>query len=205
MTESTFYRLSDKAIKLLDKRLARRAQKARQAMLIEGFDELNVISTMKELYAGLFADNEEVYADLVGLVYAKAGGKGKAPDKEWLRRHILEAPDPVTLYIYLYEEERKRDRTTEAINSSIGQPAKQKAFARGLRYWHDMTREYSDQITYETTIEAYRSRGVQRVMWLTAEDERVCEECAPRDRRIYPISEVPPRPHWNCRCEIVPV
>ena len=204
ITVDNFYDLSDAAIDLLDGRIARRAKKARQRMLISGFDELNVINTVNALYADFFADNEEVYLDLVRLVFERANGKGAAPGKEWLRRKVLKAYDPVTLYVYLYECERKRDRTIEAINSSLGNSAKRKAFDDALRYWHDMTAEYSDQITYVTVIDAFESQGVERVRWRTQEDERVCSVCNGRDGEIYPISNVPPRPHWNCRCTIEP-
>jgi len=202
--EKNFYKLSDAAIKLLDGRLAKRAQKARQRMIIADFDELNVIQTINALYKDLFADNEEIYAELMRLVWAKAGGKGTPPSKEWLRRRVLKAYDPVTLYVYLYEEERKRDRTIEAINSSVGGRAKKKAFSTALRYWHDMTVEYSDQVTFETVVDAFQSQGVEFVVWRTQEDERVCETCAPRDGQIYDIANVPRRPHWNCRCTIEP-
>lgn len=205
VSEKDFYLLSDAAIELLDGRLARRAQNARQAMIIAGFDELNVISTINSLYKNLFADNEEIYAELMALVFAKAGGRGDPPSKEWLKRKVLKAYDPVTLYVYLYEEERKRDRTIEAINSSVGTEAKKKAFANGLRYWHDMTAEYADQVTFETVIDAFETQGVEYVIWRTQEDERVCEVCGPRNGQVYPLASVPRRPHWNCRCTIEPV
>lgn len=205
ISEADFYKLSDAAIELLDGRIARRSRDARQKMLIAEFDELNVIYTIKALYENFFADNDEVYLELMQLVFAKAGGKGQAPGMEWLKRKVLKAYDPVTLYIYLYERERKRERTIEAINSSQGNGAKRKAFDEALRYWHDMTAEYSDQITYVTVIDALESQGVQRVRWRTREDERVCAVCNGRDGEIYPISNVPPRHHWNCRCTIEPI
>lgn len=54
---------------------------------------------------------------------------------------------------------------------------------------------------------AWQTVGVRRVRWNTAQDERVCSICAPRDGRIYHIgslSDLPPA-HRNCRCWVEPV
>lgn len=53
----------------------------------------------------------------------------------------------------------------------------------------------------------WQTVGVRKVRWNTAQDERVCPVCAPRDRRVYFIGnlgEYPPI-HRNCRCWIEPV
>ena len=33
----------------------------------------------------------------------------------------------------------------------------------------------------------------------------VCEYCEPRDGKVYPVIAVPPKPHLNCRCRLIPV
>lgn len=197
-----FYDDSDKAIELLRKKLARRGASARSRMLIDDFDELNVIEVIGDLYADLERDNEQAFYDLMILVYKRAKGKGAPPSKAWLRRNILKAYDPVTLYVYLDEIERKKARTTEAVIASVGNEAKEIAFTKALRYWADMTAEYCDTVTFETVREAFRTRGVEYVVWRTQEDERVCSICAPRDGVVYALAEVPSRPHWKCRCTI---
>ncbi len=47
----------------------------------------------------------------------------------------------------------------------------------------------------------YQTVGVQKVTWITAQDERTCRECAPLDGKEFPIAEAPSLPrHPMCRC-----
>jgi SPP1 gp7 family putative phage head morphogenesis protein len=49
----------------------------------------------------------------------------------------------------------------------------------------------------------YGEVGVEKVQWLTAEDERTCPECAPLDRKVFKIGQAPPLPaHPTCRCTL---
>ncbi len=50
----------------------------------------------------------------------------------------------------------------------------------------------------------YREVGIQKVKWLTAQDERTCPICAPRDGKIYDIDKVPDE-HPGGRCTVVAV
>lgn len=167
-----------------------------------GFDELNVISTMKDLYAQLEGDNEEAFYELAVEVYRQTTPHGDTPPtKKWLYG-LLEEYDPVTLYVYLSEVDRKRDRTTEAV---IAANNKAKEFRRGESYWAQMTAHYADEVTYQAMLKAYEDAGVKKVRWVTQKDERVCEECSPRDGKVYELDKVPPKPHWGCRCYLEPV
>lgn len=82
---------------------------------------------------------------------------------------------------------------------------KPKEFRKGLRYWSDMTRQYSDMVSDEATLKAYKDGGAKYVRWITQEDEKVCEVCWERNGKIYPIDRVPAKPHWGCRCYLRPV
>jgi len=47
----------------------------------------------------------------------------------------------------------------------------------------------------------YKEAGVEKVQWLTADDERTCPECAPLNGKVFPIGEAPELPrHPGCRC-----
>lgn len=47
---------------------------------------------------------------------------------------------------------------------------------------------------------------VDGVMWLTALDERVCEDCAENEGRVFVSGTEPACPvHVNCRCHLVPM
>ena len=53
----------------------------------------------------------------------------------------------------------------------------------------------------------YETHGVKRVIWLTADDERVCPICGPLHKRMFPIDQIPfgaPPAHPQCRCFIAP-
>lgn len=50
----------------------------------------------------------------------------------------------------------------------------------------------------------HREVGVQRLEWLTADDERTCPVCRPLHERIFSIDRFPPIPHHpQCRCTSV--
>jgi len=192
------YDLSDQAIALLNKKAVRRFEDARRKAALLRFDELNVISICKDLYANLAKDNKRAFLDLAWMVYMDAEPHGdEKPDEKWLNR-VLAEYDPVSLWIYLHEVDRKRDYTTEAVNSARD---KKKEFHRGLKHWQKMMIAHEcDRITDKATLKAFRDSGVRRVRWVTERDEKVCETCGPRDGKVYDIDKVPPKPHVNCRC-----
>ena len=46
--------------------------------------------------------------------------------------------------------------------------------------------------------------GVEKLEWMTMEDERVCPVCGPLDGRVFRTGRFPPQPaHPNCRCSSV--
>ena len=192
-----YYNLADKAIELLNKRATKRFEDAKDKAAQDGFDELSVLSVTRELYKQLEADNRQVYLELAQERYQEAEPHGeKPPDLAWLLA-LLAAYNAVTKYQYTNEVERKRQYTTEGINSST---AKVTEFRRGLHYWADLTATYADIVTDESTLKAFRDAGVKRVKWHTVLDGKECETCKERDGKIYPINSIPPKPHRKCRC-----
>jgi len=196
------YQLSDKASKLLNRKEIRRFEAARRKCVIAGFDELNVIKTITQLYKDLAADNKKAFFDLAVMAYQDAQPNGKKePDMSWLLA-LLNSYDPVYLVVYTHEVERKRDRMIEGV---IASSSKAKEFRRGLSLWSRFTGHELDRITDEATLKAFRDAGVKKVCWVTERDEKVCETCGPRDGKVYDIDKVPPKPHLNCRCWLVAV
>ena len=110
---------------------------------------------------------------------------------------LLGAYNAVTKVVYANEIQRKQAYTAEGINSST---AKVTEFRRGLHYWSDFTGQVADRVTDEATLKAYRDAGVRRVRWITAGDEKVCETCRERNRKVYSIDNIPSKPHRHCRC-----
>ena len=197
-----YYDLADKAIELLNRKATKRFEDAKDEAARHGFDELNVLEVTRELYDKLEADNRQVYLELAQERYQEAEPHGEdPPDLAWLLA-LLAAYNAVTKVIYDNDVDRKRQYTAEGINSST---AKMTEFRRGLHYWADLTATYSDIVTDESTLKAYRDAGVKKVRWVTAGDEKVCETCRERNRKVYSINAIPPKPHRRCRCVYQPV
>lgn len=161
-----------------------------------------MLEVTRTLYQDLARDSQEVFLELAQERYQEAEPHGEEPpDLAWLLA-LLAAYNAVTKYQYTNEVERKRQYTTEGINSST---AKVTEFRRGLHYWADLTSNYADIVTDESTLKAYRDAGVKRVRWVTAGDEKVCETCRERNGKVYSINAIPPKPHKHCRCVYEPV
>lgn len=210
------YLLSDKTIKLLNKKAVKRFRETqRQAALLD-FDELYVIRTVTALYQSLDADNRKAYLDLARMIYSRAWklallhkrAKRDAEERQieeeitelWLL-DFLDSYNEVTRYRYSMEVIRKRNYTIEAINSV---PDKAKEFTRGLMHWSRFSAEYSDLVTDAATLQAFKDTGVKRVRWVTEQDEKVCKYCRPLDGKVFDIDKVPRKQHWHCRCWLTP-
>lgn len=196
-----YYALTDKAIELLNKKATKRFEDAKDEAAQDGFDELSVLEVTRTLYQDLARDNQEIFLELAQERYQEAEPHGEeSPDLAWLLA-LLAAYNNVTKVIYDNDVDRKRQYTAEGINSST---AKVTEFRRGLHYWADLTSNYADIVTDESTLKAYRDAGVKRVRWVTAGDEKVCETCRERNGKIYSINAIPPK-HRRCRCVFEPV
>ena len=196
-----YYDLADKATELLNRKATKRFEDAKDEAARHGFDELNVLEVTRTLYQDLARDNQEVFLELAQERYQEAEPHGEEPpDLAWLLA-LLAGYSAVTKVIYDNDVDRKKQYTAEGINSST---AKVTEFRRGLHYWADLTATYSDIVTDESTLKAYRDAGVKKVRWVTAGDERVCETCRERNGKVYFINAIPPK-HRRCRCVFEPV
>lgn len=175
-------------------------QRKRTSLNRLGIDELNVVTVCRELYQELDKKVKDTLLSLAVEINERESG-GRKPSKKWLNS-LLEAPDPVALYLYDTEVLRSREYLTEALLAGM---APKKAFNRSLRYWVRLVAHEADRVTDEAALRAYKQRGVKRVRWVTAGDEKVCESCGPMNGKVYEIDNVPAKPHTNCRCWLVPV
>lgn len=57
----------------------------------------------------------------------------------------------------------------------------------------------------QSTIEKYKEAGIKRYKFLATPDERECSECQELDGKIFPIDDVKPPLHPQCRCAILAV
>jgi hypothetical protein len=111
---------------------------------------------------------------------------------------LLKDANPITGYIFVNDEDRKRQYYTESLLSGGDVSSETK---KAMRYLYGSFKEYADIVTNEAAMKAYSDTGTEFVKWNTAEDEHVCAECVPRNEMIYPLQFAPRIPaHYNCRC-----
>lgn len=186
---------------------------------VTGFDELNVISTRKttqEMFDRFLADNEAMYLKAAKKAYKSAvkSAKGIGFDGEeseiggeWLVA-LLAGYNLVTGYLYDKEADRKRLRLNEQILTAkeynSGEMYRE-SLRKAANLWYTQTAQYGISAVDEATIKGFKDMGVRFARWIAADDEKTCPVCGDRDNKVYKLDEIPPKPHYGCRCRIEPV
>jgi SPP1 gp7 family putative phage head morphogenesis protein len=70
-----------------------------------------------------------------------------------------------------------------------------------------LVRTASTHFSSTANTETFRSLGMDEYRWVATLDTRTCPVCGKLDGQVFPIGEgpLPPAPHANCRCAVVPV
>ena len=193
------YEYTDKIISTMNKRFIRVMDRLKRRLA--SIDEISVLLTESEqTIAELDYITRNMLLKAAKKAYKDNGGRLDTIDEMWLNAY-LSGLSPVTKYSYTNEVDRKRSRFLETLAASDKDP---KEFKTALRLWSHMAGEYALEVTDLAVLQAYMENGVEKVRWITEMDGRECSECASRDDRIYLIHNVPPKPHWGCRCILVP-
>lgn len=209
--------------KYLDSLLAKAKKKIRtefNRLGVMGFDSLNVVNTKKvtkEMFDRLLSDNEKTYRKAAEDAYSKAKKKAEAagyteeePEGvggEWLLGVLL-AYNLITGYLYDREAERKRLRLNEQILTAREYDSREmynESLRKTANLWWTQTFQYGITVVDEATIQAYEDMGVEKVKWIATVDSRTCKVCRERNGKIYQLSKVPAKTHYNCRCYLEPV
>ena len=185
-----------------------------------GFDELNVTNTKKvtkAMFDRLLSENEKMYQEAANRAYSKAKTTAKEAgyreEKEkglydgWLLGALL-AYNFITGYVYDREAERKRLRLNEQILTAREFDDRQlfnDSLRKSANLWWTQTSQYGITVVDEATLKGYADMGVKKVRWKSVIDGRECKVCRERNYKIYKISEVPEKAHYNCRCYLEPV
>lgn len=186
------------------------------------FDELNVVQTQgitKELYRTLNRKAKQAVRRVMKRAYRDAYLEvtGTSVDDDELLEAaylgLLNGFHPVTKYQYTSEVLRKRDRLTEAVlaveSSASGVNAVRQgvrdAFGTAGRFWDRQATQYIDFGVDTGRTAGFKRAGVLEVIWHSQSDDRVCPDCWERDEQVYPIDDIPPKPHPRCRCWWSPV
>lgn len=202
------YDEADEAIRIMN----RQNLKAFGRLKLAKFDDLNLIRQVDKVYDGSAKEAKQKYrriardAFIEGLIMAHISREDTSDwaddviTNDWLL-DMLEEVDPVTLYVFTTETERKKQRLIEALTAATD---KGKEVDKALRYWTLQIGQYALNAVDRAVIDAFREAGVERVRWNTQADERVCETCDERNGKIYRIDKLPVK-HYMCRCWITPV
>jgi SPP1 gp7 family putative phage head morphogenesis protein len=185
-----------------------------------GFDELNVVNTRKvtqAMFDRFLADNEALYLDAAKKAYSRAkksaeiagysGEEETEIDGSWIEALLL-GYNLVTGYLYGREADRKRMRLNEQILTAREYDSRDMfndSLRRTANLWWTQTVQYGISAVDESTVQAYKDMGVEKVEWIAADDEKTCSICGGRDGKIYDILKVPPKPHYGCRCRLAVV
>lgn len=209
MTMKNPYSKTDKVIAYLNK------QYMKLFGQVMAFDELNVIQVSHEIYNEVLRLVEKEATRLVKAVYGsyrkpkQSSAGGVAAETELTEEDanafvllLMLAYNPVTKYVYRNELDRKRSRFAEGVIASDA-PAEEIGLAK--RLLAKMNKQFLDDVTFDTVVKAYKDDGVEEVRWVTAVDDRRCSECKSRHNKIYPIDNIPPKPHMHCRCYVTRV
>ena len=203
------YAEADSAIRTMN----RKNLKAFNLLKLAKWDEISIIRAVSAAYeeSGRMAKRKyQEIAQGACLTALKEAGvseaiaSGMAMDEittDWIL-DMLEEVDQVTLYAFLPEMERKKQRLIEALAAAQNRNAE---IDKALRYWAVQVGQYADNSVYRARLDAFRITGIERVRWVTQKDERVCGDCDSLDEQIFQIDSVPPPQHIHCRCFIVPV
>ena len=209
--------------KFLDSLLAKVKKRIRREfnrLGVMGFDSLNVTNTKKltkEMFDRLLDENENTYQRAAKDAYSKAKKKaeeqGYEQEKEtnltsgWLLG-VLTAYNLITGYLYDREAERKMLRLNEQMLTAREYESRElynEALRKVANLWWTQTLQYGITVVDEATIQAYVDMGVEKVKWVATIDKRTCSVCRERDGKIYQLSKVPAKTHYNCRCYLEPI
>ena len=203
------YAACDKAIKAMD----RENLEAFGRLKMAKFDELNIIRTVKSVYTASAKRAKKRYyevafeAYLIAMAMCEEEPKKahvmaeKAITEVWIEK-ILTDTDFVTLYRFDTEMERKAYRLAEALEVSNERDFE---INKALRFWSQQLGQYAINMTDYAVLQAFADAGVEKVMWVSEHDNRVCNECHSYDGQVFEIDELPVKPHWGCRCHYIPV
>lgn len=188
------YQYTDKVLRTINRRFL-----LLFTSLKKRFDELNIAGMVFDTYRKATEAAKAAFLNLAKESYSRAAPGRKNPITEkWLIEYLL-LTDPVLQYKYEPEAQRKAGRLAERLSVSR-HPKRDIDKAMGELAFQ--TGQFAVSITDAATIQAWKDDGVTMVRWITAEDEKVCKTCGPRNNKLYEIEKVPPKPHPNCRCEL---
>lgn len=208
-----WYEYGDKRSAELFKKIKKEFKRSRLTLDFDGLNVMKAKSVTTNLYKRLDKMNRMYMQDVADNAYREAQLEVKPEDKpsklpaKWLITLLL-AYNAVTKYVYDHEVDRKRARLFEATMAdkyAEDQLELISDYTAACNAWLLMAEEYIIDVEDAATLEGYADSGVKRVRWKAEIDSRTCEICQARDGVIFPIDDVPSKPHYRCRCTLEPI
>lgn len=115
---------------------------------------------------------------------------------------FLASYNATTRYVYKNEIQRKSARYNEgiiALDNPFGDDTYQ-LMKDNIRYWVKQCEEISVDMEREVVIKQAEKAGYKKMRWDAVGDEKTCKECQKLNGQIFDIADIPPRPHYGCRC-----
>lgn len=177
------------------------------------WDEVSIIRAVADVYRKSALQARKRYFNIAWEAYIlgcrMCGIDGKTAEKmakkaitmKWVDG-ILQQTDEVTLYRFESETERKAYRLAETLESSRNRNYE---IDKAMKYWSQQLNQYAINFTDYAVIQAFQDAGVLQVEWVSERDMRVCNECYAFNGQRFLVTEIPPKPHWGCRCRVIPV
>lgn len=210
------YKQTDKYLKRLKQELAREYRK----LSLMPFDQLHVLRVKKEtktLFSKVDEMNRKNYTKICDYVewwaiyefFKDRDDLDEAikPKSQRVVDKVIKSYNPTTGYRYAPEWERKRLRAVEELMTAISLNdflRYQKACKKTIDLMYTQSMQYAIDCADEMEEEVMEWAGEKHVIWRAEKDDRTCTVCKERDGIRYRIREVPPKPHYNCRCWLEP-
>ena len=204
-----YYAPCDVAIKAMNREIVEEFGRLKMSK----WDEINIIRTVVNVYRKSAAKARKRYWEVAYEAYILAmmileertvdarRMADKSITMDWVDV-ILEETNFVTLYRFNSEAERKAYRLAEQLEVSAD---RNKLIDRAMKDWSRQVGQYAIEFTDDAVVQAFKDDGIERVQWLTVEDERSCHFCNELHGMEFPINEIPAKPHYGCRCRLKPI
>ena len=178
------------------------------------FDEMNVVQIrkhVKKLYDNVesiiakeFAEvaipiAEELYNESLDMGF---DGDIRDLDESFVEEFFDEY-NPVTMYVFRNELDRKESRLFEALVASTVDRGS--SYATAERLLARQVRQYAVDLEDRIAKVVYEDVGVKKVQWVAEHDEKTCGHCHELDGMIFALKDAPPKQHYQCRCYLIPV
>lgn len=175
---------------------------------------MNIVQTknhVHKLYNKIYKTVKQEFLKIINeiyqVIYDEAVAMGfdgdiRNLDEAWIEE-FFDSYNPVTMYVFSNEIDRKESRLFEALVSNELERLKNYAYAERL-----ITRQveqYAIELEDSITRVVYEDTKVKKVMWNAEHDHRTCGECSELDGQIFELSNAPAKQHWQCRCWLTPV